>query len=334
MCSAETAKRKITRKNNSKGSVKITVILCTYNRSESLSKALDSIAASIVPEEIEWEVLVVDNNSKDRTQDVVEDFSCRYPGRFRYLFESCQGKSYALNSGIREARGGILAFVDDDVSVEPNWLHNLTSVLHDGEWAGSGGRILPARSFVPPRWLALEGPRNLGMSLCAQFDLGNAPVELKDAPFGTNMAFRRETFTRFGDFRTDLGPCPGSEMRNEDTEFGRRVMAGGGCLRYVPSALVYHAVQENRVRKQFFLAWWFDHGRGAIREAGRTPGTMEIVKLITRTLPTAMGSVLSFDPQRRFYRKCMVWHAAGKLVEARRQAKESGYKTKRQPESV
>jgi glycosyltransferase involved in cell wall biosynthesis len=311
----------------------ISVILCTYNRCQSLAKALDSLAASILPEDTEWEILVVDNKSKDQTWEVVEGFCQRYPGRFRYLFELRQGKSFALNSALREARGDILVFVDDDVKVEPTWLHELTASLHNGEWAGSGGRILPEPGFSPPRWLALDGPRNLGMVLCAQFDLGNVPGELKDAPFGTNMAFRREMFDKYGGFRGDLGPRP-SETRNEDTEFGRRLMAGGERLRYVPSAVVYHEVHESRVRKQFFLTWWFDHGRGDIRETGKTLRAREIVKLLGSTLRTALGSVLSFDQERRFYRRCMVWHAAGKLVEARRQSKESGYKTKRQPESV
>ena len=67
-------------------------------------------------------MLVVDNNSSDQTREVVEEFADRYPGRFRYLFEPQPGKSYALNSGIREARGTVLAFIDDDVTVEPSWL--------------------------------------------------------------------------------------------------------------------------------------------------------------------------------------------------------------------
>ena len=118
--------------------MKISVILCTYNRCQSLAKALESLAVSIVPESIEWEVLVVDNNSKDRTSDVVQDFSSRYAGRFRYVSEPQQGKSFALNTGVREARGDVLAFVDDDVTVEPTWLHNLTSALHDSRWAAPG----------------------------------------------------------------------------------------------------------------------------------------------------------------------------------------------------
>jgi glucosyl-dolichyl phosphate glucuronosyltransferase len=306
------------------GSMDVTVILCTYNRCVRLANALDSLAASILPGDIEWEVLVVDNNSKDDTRGVVERFCQKYPRRFRYLFEARQGKSYALNSGICDARGEILAFVDDDVTVEPTWLHNLTSGMYDGDWAGAGGRILPQPGFSPPRWLAMSGPRNLGMVLCAQFDLGNIPAELKDAPYGTNMAFRREMFDRYGDFRTDMGPRPDSEMRNEDTEFGRRVMAGGERLRYIPSAVVYHEVPESRVRKQFFLNWWFDHGRGVIRETGKTLDVKAILTLLGRTLPTALGCLLSFDPQRRFYRKCLVWHTAGKLAESRRQVKKPG----------
>src|SRR5208282_3321540 len=166
----------------------ITVILCTYNRCESLARALDSVAAQILPESIEWEVLVTDNNSNDQTRDVVKDRCHRYPGHFRYLFESQQGKSHALNAGIREARGDILAFTDDDVTVEPTWLHDLTAALHTGEWGGAGGRTLPERTFLPPRWLSLEGRYALGP--LAAFDRGLVAGELTEPPVGNNMAFR------------------------------------------------------------------------------------------------------------------------------------------------
>ena len=301
--------------------MKITIILCTYNRCQSLAKALDSLAASIVPEAIEWEVLVVDNNSADQTRAVVDDSSGRYPGRFRYLFEPRQGKSYALNAGIREARGDILAFTDDDIEVEPTWLQNLTSPLYDGQWAGSGGRILPMRGFVPPRWLALDGPHNLAGALCAYCDPGDVPGELKDPPYGANMAFRKEMFARYGAFRTDLGPRPSSEMRFEDTEFGRRLMAGGERLRYVPSAVVYHEVHESRVRKEFFLAWWFDFGRGSIRETGQRLSSREILKILARTLLTTPRWLLTVDSQGRFYRKCRIWYEVGKIVEIYQQVK-------------
>lgn len=76
----------------------ITVILCTYNRSERLAKALASVAVQELSPGVQWEVLVVDNNSRDQTPVVVQKFSEEYPGRFRYLFEPKPGKSFALNA--------------------------------------------------------------------------------------------------------------------------------------------------------------------------------------------------------------------------------------------
>lgn len=311
--------------------MKITVILCTYNRCQSLAKALDSVAASTVSESVEWEVLVVDNNSRDRTRDVVEDFCRRYPGRFRYLFEPQQGKSYALNSGIRGARGDILAFLDDDVTVEPTWLQNLTVPLKDGQWAGSGGRILPPPSFLPPRWLAIGGPNGLAGILCAHFDSGDEAKQLDKPPYGTNMAFRKEMFDRYGDFRVDMGPRPGSEIRNEDTEFGRRLMTGGERLRYEPSAVVYHEVPENRLRKEFFLAWWFDFGRAQIREVGMRPKVygiprhyFSIPNNILRVLPfRTLRWLVTLNPHRRFHYKCLAWATAGTIAEIWHQSREA-----------
>ena len=208
----------------------VTVILCTYNRCQSLGKALSSVAASTLPESIEWEVLVVDNNSRDQTRDVVEDFCVRYPGRFRYLLEPHQGKSYALNTGIREARGDVLAFVDDDVTVESTWLQNLTAALCSGEWAGAGGRILPQWPCAPPSWLPEK--EWYGMAPLVMFDRGPEAGPLTDPPFGTNMAFHRRVFEKYGTFRTDLGPGLNGKIRNnEDTEFGRRLLAAGERLK-------------------------------------------------------------------------------------------------------
>ena len=87
--------------------VRITVVLCTHNRSRDLAVALESIAASEMPSSVCWEVLVVDNNSTDQTRDIVEGFCERYPARFRYLFEPKQGLSYARNAGIADAHGEV-----------------------------------------------------------------------------------------------------------------------------------------------------------------------------------------------------------------------------------
>jgi glycosyltransferase involved in cell wall biosynthesis len=108
--------------------MKVSVIVCTYNRCRSLARALESLSASVMPATAEWEVLVMDNNSNDGTREVAQRFCELNPSHFRYLFEPTQGKSHALNTAIRESSGEILAFTDDDVAVEPSWLQNLTSV--------------------------------------------------------------------------------------------------------------------------------------------------------------------------------------------------------------
>ncbi len=313
--------------------MRITVVLCTYNRCQTLRRALDSAAGLTVPESVHWEILVVDNNSDDQTREVVQEFSSRYPGRFRYLFEPQPGKSYALNAGIREARGDVLAFMDDDVTVEPTWLQNLTAALHDGEWAGAGGRILPARWFSPPRWLSLEGPYAMG-TILALFDLGPEAGQLAQPPFGTNMAFRREMFDKYGCFRTDLGPSPGSEIREEDTEFGRRLMGAGERLRYEPSAVVYHAVPEHRLKKGYFKAFSFDHGRASVREVGARPDIWGIrrqyfsmVKMGILLVVSTLRWLVTSPPQRRFYYKLWVWMTVGVIVEFYRQSLEPRAKT-------
>jgi glucosyl-dolichyl phosphate glucuronosyltransferase len=303
----------------------VTVILCTYNRSESLKKALESVANSTLSNAVEWEVLVVDNNSNDQTKVAVEEYCRRYPGRFRYLFEKQPGKSYALNAGIAEAQGEILAFVDDDVTVEPTWLQNLTAPLQDAQWAGTGGRIRPERNFSPPRWMLLEGDQSLGPTLAAVFDLGDTPVELTRSPYGTNMAFRKSMFAKHGGFRTDMGPTPGTEIRGEDVEFGRRLLAAGERLSYVPSAVVYHAVLEKRLHKEFFLNYWFAYGRTQIRERGYRPGKWGIPRYFFSFAQLGSNTlrwIRTVHPGKRFFNKCQVWMSAGKLVENYSQSRE------------
>lgn len=307
----------------------ISVILCTYNRCQSLSKALDSVARSILPKPVEWEVIVVDNNSKDQTRQVVEDYCQRYPGRFQYLYEPQQGKSHALRFGIQNAQGNILAFVDDDVTVEPSWLQNLTAPLFIGKWVGTGGRILAEQGFVPPKWLPVREKN--GLAPFAFFDLGPQAETLNEPPFGTNMAFRKCLFEKYGSFRTDLGPCPGSEIRNEDTEFGERVMAAGERLRYEPSAVVYHAVPERRICKSYFLTWWFDKGRAEIRQSGIPQDTHWFLVgvplyMVRRLLVWTVRWIIVVEPSRRFSNKIKVWVTAGRIRECYWQSRARGRK--------
>jgi glycosyltransferase involved in cell wall biosynthesis len=303
--------------------MQITVILCTYNRERSLAKTLEGIVVQELPQGKEWELLVVDS-STDGTRQVVEEFSRKNPGRIRYIFEGKPGKSNALNTGIREARGEILVFVDDDVTIEPAWLANLTASLSSGDWAGAGGRIRLDWDRPRPRWLQASGQNHLEGAL-AGFDLGDQPGELDMAPFGANMAYRKETFEEYGSFRTDMGPARSiSNATSEDTEFGRRLLAAGKRLRYEPEAVVHHPVPESRLQKQYFLTWRFAYGRAIIREFGVPTAHRHwfgIPRYLFRELAKKTFLWLTnFDPYHRFFYRCKVWQAAAEIAEIRRHA--------------
>jgi glycosyltransferase involved in cell wall biosynthesis len=310
--------------------VNISVILCTYNRCESLSRALESVAVSTLPNSIAWEVLIVDNNSNDQTRAVAEGFCRLYPTRFRYLFEPQSGKSHALGTGIRNSLGNILAFMDDDVTVEPTWLMNLTASLHNRHWVGAGGRILPDRTFSPPKWFPIQ--ERYALAPLALFDLGTQAGPLTEPPFGTNMAFQKTLFEKYGGFRIDLGPRPGSEIRSEDTEFGHRVLAAGERLRYEPSAVVYHPISECRVRKTYYLTWTFDKARADIRQFGIPSDTKVFIagvplSLFRRLVVWAVRWIVSIEPSRRFLNKLKTWTIAGQIVECYRRARSGGNKS-------
>jgi GT2 family glycosyltransferase len=235
--------------------------------------------------------------------------------------------SYARNVGIANSRGEVLAFTDDDVKVEPIWLQNLTAkLLHDGEWAGAGGRTLAAEKFTPPPWLPSDVENWAGI-VFAYFDLGNDAGELHRAPYGANMSFRRDVFRKYGGFRTDLGRNPGDKIGNEDTEFGRRLMAAGERLRYEPLAIVYHPVPHGRITQEYFFSWWFDYGRAMIRERGDRPDVrgiprdyLSLLRFAARMPALALRWMFAIKVQQRFRYKCWVWHAAGQMVELYRRS--------------
>lgn len=302
------------------GTAFVSVVVCTCNRADHLAKTLASLSAQSLPDKVEWEVLVLDNNSKDRTREVTEEFCRRFPERFRYIFEGTPGKSYAMNRGIQEARGDVIAFTDDDVTLEADWLWNLTTDLHHGQWAGAGGRTLPERGFVPPRWLPLE--RKYALAPLAIFDKGNSVRELTEAPYGNNMAYRKAVIQKYGGIRTDLGPCSGSRrpQKSEDSEFGNRLLLAGEKFVYRPDAVVYHCVPPERVQKRYFLQWWFDKARSDVDAFGaRTPGWSMLgvpMRFFPRLVVWTMRWMLAVDPARRFDCKLTVWTVTGQILES------------------
>src|SRR5688572_18184886 len=121
--------------------MKYSVVIATFNRAQDLRGTLQSLAG--LDADGPWEVIVVDNNSPDDTRQVVESMAAGYPVDLRYVFEREQGRSPALNAGIRVSRGGIIVTTDDDVRVERDWLNQGSRALAHHGCDYVGGRVLP-----------------------------------------------------------------------------------------------------------------------------------------------------------------------------------------------
>lgn len=303
-------------------------MICTFNRCQSLSTTLDSVAAQRMAPSVAWEVVVIDNNSTDRTRELVESYCRNYPTLFRYVFEPQQGLSRARNAGIRAANGQIVVFTDDDVIAEPAWLENLTAPLRTGEWGGGAGRVVPPRDMKLPDWLTVGGDMDLVGALLPIFDLGDEPGEMKRPPYGANMAFRKDMFAKHGMFRVDLGHCGSKLLSGEDTDFGNRLISAGERLHYEPSGVVHHPVPEERLSKKYFRTWWFDYGRTRIIERGVRPAIFGIPRrflsfasLLLRFLPVrVLRWVFTMNAKRRFYYECEIWQTLGEIAETCSQA--------------
>src|SRR3990167_7596502 len=94
--------------------MKLSVLIATYNRSKDLKLALESLQKQEFPKPVDYEILILDNNSNDNTKTMVEAFMPSFQGKLKYLFESRQGKPNALNSGLKITTGDILVLTDDD----------------------------------------------------------------------------------------------------------------------------------------------------------------------------------------------------------------------------
>lgn len=239
------------------GEMDATAVICTYNRAASLRNALGSLRALDIPPGLRWEVLVVDNNSSDSTREVVQEFETFLP--VRHLFEGRPGKSHALNTAVREARGRVLAFTDDDAIVDRGWLRAIFETFESGAWDGIGGRTLLRTDREMPQWLKKE---LWGFLAC--MDFGDESFRMEDPQvtlIGVNMALRREVFERLGGFDEGLGPKGKALAKGEDSELFQRMLQAGMSIVYQPAAIVHHVVAPERLRKSYFRGVHYESGR-------------------------------------------------------------------------
>jgi glycosyltransferase involved in cell wall biosynthesis len=253
----------------------ISVIIATHGRHASLVRTLEALARQDLPRTA-FEIVVVDNASTDGTPAVVRQLA-RRPGfpPLILLQEPRPGKTYAVNTGLGAAHGDLLAFTDDDVVPEPQWLRALSGAITETGADFAVGRIAPLWEAPPPAWV---GPALHGV--LAIPDNGPRRLEVRSGvnehlmALAGNLAVRSGVFAAIGTWRTDLGKELGSLRSGEDHEFFLRMLRAGCRGVYEPTARVTHFVPAARLNRPYFRRWLYENGQmvaGLERQFPSTP---------------------------------------------------------------
>ena len=233
----------------------ISAIICTHNRDNYLGSAIDSLLAQDFPGS--FEVVVVDNASKDNTREVVE---ARLPNpKLEYVYEPITGLSVARNTGAKTASAEILAYLDDDAVASSQWLRVLYEAYQsNNKLAIAGGKVtlIWPEDINPPKWLSVELSGNLGY-----YDLGNSVVYIDQpglTPRGLNYSIRRIFLEQIGGFDINLGRVGNKLLSNEELYTTELALKQGWQVAYLPEALVAHNVAPERVKPSWFIerGWW------------------------------------------------------------------------------
>lgn len=232
----------------------VSIVVATRNRADSLLTLLESIGN--LEKVVDWEVVIVDNGSTDSTKEISGYYEKIDKEKYRYVYEKNLGKSFALNSGIREARGNILAFTDDDCILDRSWLVNIRREFEsDPELAILGGRV---ELYNKEDSLVTVITHENRMNFRIPENLFNDPIVI-----GCNMAAKRTVFDIVGGYDLSMGPGAAGGAVAEDTDWIYRAYRRGFKIMYCPSVLVYHNHGRRTQRQVKNLMDNYFTGRGA-----------------------------------------------------------------------
>ena len=241
--------------------VRLTIVIATYNRAEQLMITLRSVAAQTADKAI-WECVVVDNNSKDHTRGNIEQFIADNPSlNIRYCLETKQGLSHARNAGISNAQGDIIAFIDDDEHIVPEFVDSYIDLFDSVPQAMSaGGKIIAEYPSGRPKWMSKYAEEPIANPM----DFGETikPFPKGRIPGGGNMAMRRTAFEKIGVFDTTLGRTGKKLSGGEESDLFERMKSKGMECYYVPRAVLYHIIPESKLNRDYFSRLAFNNGIG------------------------------------------------------------------------
>ena len=264
----------------------ISAIISTYNREKYLPKLFASICEQ---DYLNYEILIIDNNSPGNTKKLTENFIRDNPKlKVKYFLETKQGLSFGRNRGIKEAKGDLIIFLDDDAYIANNYFHKINFYFKKySDVMAIGSKILLDYESIIPEW---ENPYL--NSLLGYFNLGeNIKIFKKNNfPRGSNMSFRKDVFNIVGSFNTSLGRIGNKLGGGEEKDIFQRIYNKQLKVLYVPDAIVFHSVPIERTTYNFIKKQAIGTGKGEyirVRNNG-------IIKFIQRMIEEIVKWCISF----------------------------------------
>lgn len=226
-----------------------TVAICTYNRASLLQLCIDSLSKINFKKE-KFEIVIVDNNSTDNTAEICNNISATYPDlNFRYIVEKQQGVGHTRTRCAKEAKGEIIAYIDDDCLANVDWLKEIISFYDNHpEAMSTGGKIVPKYLVPVADWFG-----KYFWGLVGNYDLGTKVFQMKGAryPSGANMHFRKTAFDHYGYFDGNLGRSGKSLMAGEEKAMYLKLIQHNEKVYYLPNVIVYHHIEGNKFDKAY-----------------------------------------------------------------------------------
>jgi glycosyltransferase involved in cell wall biosynthesis len=244
----------------------ISVLIPTYNRAATLELTLQALSL-LERDGIDCEFVIIDNNSNDRTAEVVAQYAKSLP--LVYLFEARPGKNPALNAALRRPLRDLIVFTDDDTTPDRNWLKQIVAASNNWpEVQVFGGRVEIAwpnsktPSGIVAPWLLAMGFSEHQIAPEAEYYVPPA------CPFGPNYWVRRSVFNYVPQFDETIGPHPSNRVMGSETSFLIKLQMQNIRMLYVPSVSVQHRVQPNECTIPALRRRGFTFGRGQTRLHG------------------------------------------------------------------
>ena len=267
----------------------VSVVICAYSdeRWDDLVAAVESVERQTAPPaEI---VVVIDHNPR-----LLERVRAELPHVVAVANSGERGLSGARNSGIDVARGGIIAFIDDDAAAEPDWLARLRAAYADERVIGVGGVVEPVWLAGRPRAFPSEFQWVVG---CSYRGMPETTSPVRNV-IGANMSFRRNVFGEIGGFRSGIGRVGKRPVGCEETELCIRAHQRNpeAVVLYVPLARVLHRVPAARTRWRYFVSRCYSEGLSkalVARIAGARDGLATERAYAVRALTRGFGRGLA-----------------------------------------